>query len=482
MSCSYVVIGAGISGLVAAWELVRVEPGSRITVLEASPRVGGKIASVDVAGIRVDSGAESLLARRPEALSLIEELGLTSQIVHPAATQASIFSRGVLHPMPTGTVMGIPSEASTLSPLLDSCEVARAHAERVPRRPPSPPSPASTPRDMSADDISVGDFISDRLGPAVVDRLIEPLLGGVYAGHAREISLAAALPAMLPAYRNGTSVLDAARAAQPAAGAPRPPVFASLRGGVNQLIAALERALRAAGVTIRTGVTAREVRRRSAWTDGGFDVVTGPVPEPEVVAADRVIMATPSAATSRLLSRIAPAASRSLRDIETASMAIVTLALPSGTAPLLVGSGLLVPPVEGLTVKAATFSGTKWQWVGDAGNAAATPVVLVRASLGRHREASALQRDDEELIAVVRKDLAAILGQPIPAPVDADVRRWGGALPQYAVGHRDRVASIRDGVAAVPGLAVCGATYEGVGIPACIASARAAVVQVRRPQ
>jgi len=479
VSCSYVVIGAGISGLVAAWELARVEPDATITVLEGSPRVGGKIASVQVAGVRLDSGAESLLARRPEALSLIDELGLTGEIVHPATTQASIFSRGALHPMPRGTVMGIPSDTSTLGPLLTPSEVARAHAERVPDQ---PPSPDRNPPDISGGDISVGDFISDRLGPAVVDRLIEPLLGGVYAGHAREISLAAALPAMLPAYRQGTSVRDVARATQPPVGAPKPPVFASLRGGVNQLIAALERALLAAGVTIRTGVTAREVWRRSAWTDGGFDVVTGPVPEPEVISADRLIVATPSAATSPLLSRIAPAASRGLRDIESASMAIVTLALPAESAPTLVGSGLLVPPVEGLRMKAATFSGNKWQWVGDAGNGAAEPVVLLRASLGRHREASALQRDDEDLITVIRRDLSTILGQPIPAPIDAHVHRWGGALPQYAVGHRDRVASVRDAVAVVPGLAVCGATYDGVGIPACIASARAAVTQARRPQ
>ncbi len=464
MICSYVVIGAGISGLVAAWELARLEPGASITVLEGSPSLGGKIASVEVAGVRVDSGAESMLARRPEALSLISELGLGDEVVHPAVTQASIVSRGHLHPMPTGTMMGIPSDPDTLSPLLTDSEVARVRNETL--------------NDPSSSDISVGDFISQRLGPAVVDRLIEPLLGGVYAGRAREISLAAALPAMLPAYRDGTSVMQVARGAQPASDAPRPPVFSSLRGGVNQLIAALERALLAEGVTIRTGVTARDVRRRSAWIGGGFEVVTGPVPQPEVIMADRLIVAAPSTPTARLLSQIAPAASRRLQEIETASMAIVTLALPLKTTPTFGGSGLLVPPVEGLTAKAATFSGNKWAWVGEAGTAAAEPVVVLRASLGRHREESVLHRDDGDLVAVVRQDLSAILGKHVPEAIDAHVQRWGGALPQYAPGHRDRVAAVREAVAQVPGLAVCGATYDGVGIPACIASARAAAAQV----
>lgn len=470
---SYVVIGAGVSGLVAAWELIRLEPDASITVLEGSPSVGGKVASVEVAGIHVDSGAESMLARRPEALTLIDQLGLGEDVVHPASTQASIFSRGRLHPMPTGTVMGIPSDPKTLMPLLTDSEVARVRNESL---------DGTVSSDGIGSDISVGDFVSDRLGPAVVDRLIEPLLGGVYAGRARDISLAAALPAMLPAYRNGTSVLEVARAAQPVAHLPRPPVFASLRGGVNQLIAGLERALVAAGVTIRTKVTAREVRRLPAQRGGGFQIVTGSVPEPDIITADRLIVATPSAPTSRLLAQIAPAASVGLSEIETASMAIVTMALPASRAPALVGSGLLVPPVEGLTVKAATFSGNKWAWVGEAGATAADPVVVLRASLGRHREESALQRDDDDLVDVVRRDLRTLLGQPVPEPIDAHVHRWGGALPQYALGHRDRVAAIREAVAAVPGLAVCGATYDGVGIPACIASARAAAAQICRPQ
>ncbi len=198
--------------------------------------------------------------------------------------------------------------------------------------------------------------------------------------------------------------------------------------------------------------------------------------------ADRLILATPAAPSARLLRGIAPAAADVLAGIETASMAIVTLALPADAAPRLTGSGVLVPPVEGLRIKASTFSGNKWDWVRASGETSADRTVFVRASLGRHREESDLQRTDDELVTAVRADLAVIVRQKVPPPIDAHVQRWGGALPQYAVGHRERAAGVQHAVSAVPGLAVCGATYDGVGIPACIASGRSAAAQVCRAQ
>ncbi len=472
MGHAYVVIGGGISGLSAAWAVRQADPAATITVLEGSPTLGGKIASASIAGVWLDTGAESLLARRPEALQLIDELGLRDDVVHPATSQAAIWSRGGLHPMPSGTVMGIPSDPTSLSPLLTTAEIARVGQEIL-----AEPAPGQ--------DISVGDFVVARLGDAVVDRLIEPLLGGVYAGHAREISLAAALPTMLSAYQGGESLLEAARGALPAPlpdGAVKAPVFAGLRGGVHRLIDALAQALITSGVAIHTGVRAREIARRSSQNGGGFTVVTGPRPEPCEWRADRLIVATPPAPTARLLRALAPTAAEVLVTIETASMAIVTVALPGETAPRLSGSGVLVPPVEGLRVKASTFSGNKWDWVRASGAEAGERAVFVRASMGRHREESDLQRTDDELIQAVRHDLGAMLGQDVPRPIDAHVQRWGGALPQYAVGHRERIAAITSAVAAVPGLAVCGAAYDGVGIPACIASGRAAAAQASRAQ
>lgn len=471
---SCVVVGGGISGLSAAWELVTRHPGLQVSVLEASDRVGGKLRGADVgggdgrAGITVDVGAESLLARRPEGLELIRQVGLGVDLVHPATSTASIWSRGALHPMPPRTLMGIPSDVRTLRGLLSDEEVDRAGAEQV---------------WAGADpDISIGDLVAERLGPAVLDRLVEPLLGGVYAGHAREISAAAALPLAWDAYRTGASLTATATATAAQAlprrstdaDAARPaPVFAGLRGGLHRLPLRLVELLIQRGVTVRTGATARELRREGA----GFELVTGPVPCPTTYRADLVVLALPPAPAARLLTDPAPGAAQVLAQVQSASTALVTLALPADRLPDLVGSGFLVPPVEGRAIKAATFSSTKWDWVREAGRGAGprgSDLVLLRASLGRHREETVLQRPDADLVALALREVGELVGGPLPKPVGAHVQRWGGGLPQYAVGHRQRMSTVREQVAAVPGLAVCGATYDGVGIPACIASGRAA--------
>ena len=205
-------------------------------------------------------------------------------------------------------------------------------------------------------------------------------------------------------------------------------------------------------------------------TPTGFALVVGPTIAAEEVLADEVVLATPAAPTARLLADVVPVAAAELAEVEYASMAVVTLAFAAADLPDLPGSGFLVPPVDGRTIKAATFSFAKWDWVREAG---ATGLLVLRTSVGRHREESVLQVPDEDLVAASLADLAEATGLAA-RPVDSRVQRWGGGLPQYAVGHLERVARIREAVAAVPGLAVCGAAYDGVGIPAVIASARRA--------
>lgn len=470
-----VVIGGGISGLSAAWELVGADPNLQVSVLEGAGRVGGKLLGGQVGGVLVDLGAESLLARRGEGVQLIEQVGLGHDLVHPATTTASIWSRGALHPMPQRTLMGIPSDVQALRGLLTDGEIERVLAEE--------PKPGSG-------DVSVGDLVAARLGPAVLDRLVEPLLGGVYAGRAHEISTAAALPALLGAHTGGRSLVAGAAAALSAAGAtavatapgscePAPrPVFAGLRGGLHRLAGTLALRLTDRGVRITTGVSVRTLRQGPG---GGFILETGPVPRPTAYEADAVVLAVPPAPAARLLAGLAPTAARLLGEVETASMAVVTMAFAAGTLPALVGSGVLVPPVEGLTVKAATFSAAKWDWVRQAGTGAGPgggDLILLRASVGRHREEAVLQRPDADLVALALADLGQVVGTPLPSPVDSHVQRWGGGLPQYAVGHRERVDAVRADVARVERLAVCGAAYDGVGIPACIASGRLAAQRV----
>ena len=187
------------------------------------------------------------------------------------------------------------------------------------------------------------------------------------------------------------------------------------------------------------------------------------------------MLAVPAAPAARLLAGVLPSAATDLAAIEYASVAIVTAVLPATGNGALAGTGFLVPPLEGLTVKAATFSSSKWGWV----RAQDPERAVVRMSIGRHREEGDLQRSDEELASVALSDLAKVTGFERP-PVDAVVNRWGGALPQYAVGHIDRIDRIRAAVEAAPGLAVCGAAYDGVGVPACIASAERAAGHLLR--
>lgn len=466
---SYLVLGGGVSGLAAADELLREDPTAQVTVLEGGDRVGGKLRGQQVAGRMLDVGAEAFLVRRPEAGELLAAAGLTQDLVHPTGAPAQVWSRGQVHPLPRRTLMGVPAEAATLRGLLTGDEVARAAAEQAPT--------------LVADDTDVASLVGDRLGQAVVERLVEPLLGGVYAGHADRLSARAALPQLLAVARCGGSLTEAVATAMPAptegtqARSARP-VFGTVRGGLHRLPAALAERLSQRGATIRTSTMAREVH---ALPDGGFEVVTGPRPEPTAYPADRVVLALPPAPAARLLSTVSSTAAELLGRVETASMAVLTFAFSTEALGELTGSGVLVPPVEETTIKAATFSGTKWDWVREAGVGAGPSgedLTFLRASVGRHGEERSLQRSDAELLDLALADLAPILGRTLPAPVDTHVQRWGGALPQYAVGHLDLVAQVREAVAAVPGLAVCGATYDGVGIPACIASARAAATHL----
>jgi len=304
-----------------------------------------------------------------------------------------------------------------------------------------------------------------------VDRLVDPLLGGVYAGRSEELSLEATMPGLAAAAGRHRSLAEAVRTLLPPPqagnGTARAPVFTTLAGGLGTLPPAVAAA---AGAAVRTRSMVRELIR----IPNGWRLVIGPASQPEIVQADAVILAVPATPASRLLAGTAAAAQ--LGEISYASMAIVTLAYPrpAFAAPL-TGSGYLVPAVDGRAVKAVTFSTVKWPHLLSAQRDAG--LHIVRCSVGRIGEDAVLQRDDAALAALAAREFAAATGVSGP-PAEARVTRWGGALPQYTVGHTGRVARIRAAVAAQPGLAVCGAAYDGLGIPACIATARAAAGQV----
>ncbi len=466
------IVGGGISGLAAAFFLR--DEAVRVTVLEGAPRLGGKLSVSEIAGVAVDEGAEALLVTRPEGIALLAEAGLGDQRTAPGPTSAAIWTLGALRPLPRRQFMGVPSDMAELakSGVLSDEGVARARQD------------LELPATARDGDVPVAGYIGARLGDEVVDRLVDPLLGGVYAGRSAELSFDATLPALAAASRRHRSLAEAARSLLPlpapasASGARAGgSVFTTLTGGLGMLPAYLAKA---SGAEVRSAAMVREL----ASIGTGWRLTLGSAAAPEQVDADAVILAIPARPAGRLLAAVpgASAAVTAFGEISYASMAIVTLAYPRSAFPepglaALGWSGYLVPAVDGRAVKAVTFSTVKWPHLAEVTAPGAEPLEIVRCSVGRVGEEVLLQRADDELAALAAADLAAATGVR-GAPAAARVTRWGGALPQYTVGHLDRVATIRASVAAQPGLAICGAAYDGVGIPACVATARAAVAQV----
>jgi oxygen-dependent protoporphyrinogen oxidase len=457
-----IVVGGGISGLAAAWQLTRRRHDLEVVVLEGSSRVGGILRVSEVEGIPLDEGAESMLATRPEAVQLARDVGLSAQIVHPTAAKPRVLVNGELREFPPGLMMGVPTDLRTLaaSGVLSPEALARIPLDYV------------LPRTAAGDDVSLGAYISQRLGDEVVDRLVAPLIMGVYADDPYAVSMRSATPALLEAAQKESSLLSAARRIRRP---PSGPVFAGVDGGIGCLPVALEAALDSCGASVRTNITVRGIRRTA--TGWALDTTAAGVAGREI--ADAVIVATPAPAAARLLSAYVPLAAEHLRQIETVSVAVVTLLyriadLPGGDLPE--GSGYLVPPSQGRPVKAATFSSHKWAWVDRL--ARGQGLVAARASLGHARDVEVLQRTDTELVDLAASDLGFVARLGRARPIASRVTRWGGALPRYEVGFADRVSMIDMAVRNTPALALCGSAYEGVGIASCVARATAAADRI----
>ncbi|WP_278312948.1 protoporphyrinogen oxidase [Lolliginicoccus levis] len=441
------VLGAGISGLLAAYRLrQQLGPAAAIVVADPDPASGGKLrtGSLGEHGGPVELGAEAFVRRRPEVTRLADELGIADQLVHPSGLRPAIWAGHELHPMPTGTYMGIPLGPEALEGLVDAVTLARIADE------------PGQPLDWTpGQDMSLGGLLAERFGPQVAQRSVDPLMAGVYGGGTEHIGVRAATPELAAALDNGaTSVTAAARSAlRPG---PAGPVFATFRDGYRILVEALEQAARAE--------RSRESLEQPLRSDGpGWDA--GPLGH-----ADIVVIATPAPAAARLLAQAAPAAARELARIQHASAALVTLDLPLD-AGIPQHSGVLVATGEDLTAKAFTFTSRKWTHQAHRN--------LVRVSLGRFGDApgtSILDQPDARIIEVARADLQAVAGVA-DAPLATRLHIWRDGLPQYEPGHAERVAAIENAVTPLPGLALAGAYLHGVGVPACIATADAAVAQ-----
>ncbi len=492
------VVGGGIAGLAAAWELVRTadQAGTAppiVHLLESTGRIGGKLAAVDFAGRRVDVAADAFLARRPEATELCAELGLTASLIPVGASGASVWARGRLRAMPGGLNLGVPTR---WWPLARSGILTPAESLRVAKDLLVPHLGAG----LLIGDRSVGEIVGGRLGRPVVDRLVDPLIGGINAGGVDDLSAAAAMPVLIAAAHQPGSLMRRLRRARTPAPDPGPvpvdetPLFWSLGGGTASLAERLGTALAERGVTIRTGVAVDAVERTgphgsdpARWRltlgpgRGGDPVAgDGPGDGPGVsgaLSADGVVLAVPSTEAAVLLAPHAPVAAGLLSTIEYASVSVVTLVVADDAIGVpRRGTGFLVPRTTTFDgrpalVTGCTYLDRKWPHLGRPGQA------LLRASVGRLGDERHLGLDDDQLTASVFAELAHTLGIG-GAPVDSLVTRWERSFPQYRVGHLLRVAKIEQAVATLDGMAVAGAALRGVGIPACIGSGRTAARRV----
>jgi oxygen-dependent protoporphyrinogen oxidase len=450
-----VVVGGGIAGLTTAWSVLH-GPGDdptpardvEVVVLEAGPRPGGKLETAMLAGRPYDVGAEAFLARRPEADRLARRLGLGGDLADPQQLGAKLWLRGRLHDLPPRTVFGVPTDAASLagSDVLSPEAVARVVEEPLLDR-------AALLRDAT-----VAEVLEPRFGREVLDTLVEPLLGGVYAGSVDRLGVRATTPMIAAAAAEPGPLTPGLRAYQRRGAAVETPVFRTVVGGTARLVEAV-----ADGLDLRTGVAAVALEQAGAgWS---VDTTDGRL------QADHVVVAVPGQPAAELLAPVAPVASRSLRAVPYATAVVVATAWPAAQARLPAGSGMLVPRTEGRLVKAATWSSSKWAHLDDG------EVVFVRFSVGRVDDRRGLDLDDRLLAELVLDEGREALGL-VGEPVDVLVRRWVDGLPQYEVGHAERVAAIRQGLP--DGLHVAGALYDGVGIAPTIASAERAAAAVRR--
>lgn len=440
------VVGAGVAGLAVARRLAAA--GAQVLVLEASDRAGGKICGLPLGDLRFDVGAESMLVRRPEAPDLCAALGLATELVHPTAASPRIWVDGRLVRVPP-SAMGVPGDVEALGELLTPAGWQRARQEPGQPAPPLP------------DDVAIGELVERRFGPEVTDRLLEPLLGGVYAGRSRALSFAAVNGSLWERARTGGPLSGHAAGTRRSGSGP---VFGGLVSGMVTLVDALLADLSARGVEIRYGATVREL----AAAPGGWQLTAGATRRAERLRVPAVVLATPAVPAGRLLADLVEVAPR-LAAVPYASMAVVALAVDEVTPT---GSGLLVPPGQLPTVKAVTHSSVKWAWLAEAAERAWRPgTQLIRASVGRLGEEHLLQVRDEVLVERTVAELAGLPGWAGVRVAASAVQRWGGGLPQYQVGHRGLVDRLRQQLGRHRGLAVCGAAYDGVGIAACLGTA-----------
>lgn len=458
-----VIIGGGISGVAAAYALGRLPEAPEVTLLEASSRLGGKIAANDVDGRLVDAGPDALLIRNPAVRALLDELDLTRHIKAPVARGSFIWTRGALRTLPPSTLFGVPLRMRDLitSGLISWPGLLRAAADFV------------LPRMRIGSDPTVGQLLRPRLGREVFDKLVDPMLGGIYAGRANLLSAKSAVPEVAAVLAPARSIyLTMRERASKAPAAPAGPMLVNFPGGMSALVDAMAARMRAEVHCDTTVTTVEHGRRR--WKVRTADG--------RLFKADHVVFAAPAFATAALLRPLDATAADAMEAIPYASVANVTFVYPRAAVDATRrGTGFLVPAVDGRFIVGCTWMDEKWgpevlHASGD-GQAPDDGNVIIRASVGRHGDDRWVTMTDEEI--AVRAHAELVLSMGIKAkPSAATVQRWPLAMPQYTAGHANRLATIDARLATHPGLHVVGAGYRGIGVASCLITSQAVAATI----
>jgi protoporphyrinogen/coproporphyrinogen III oxidase len=445
-----VIIGGGISGLSAAYELSsRRVP---FVLLEAADRTGGLVHTDHVDGFTIDAGADSMLATKPAAIELCEELGLRDRLMTsiPPRT-AFVHSQDRLHPLPSPSVFGIPTTHSGVAEYSLLPQDARERLARA---------LDANETSMQPDDESVADFYRRHFGPATVGLIAQPLLGGIHAGDVEKLSVNAVAPKLVAAARSGRLFQPPSAGARSAEG-----LFRALRGGMGELVSAIESRLPTGTVRIR------QPARSISFSSGTWRVAC----DEETIDAHAVVLAAPAHVAARLLADCDPLLSGLCAEVPYASTVSVALAWPRpSVGHPLAGSGFVVARQHSrLRITACTWVSSKWQ------DRARPGMVLLRAFLGGAPDPEAVELADDTLVDIATRDVSDVL-RTTGAPHLTRVRRWPRAGAQHNVGHAARISRVDERLAALPGLFVAGSGFHSIGVPDCIADGRAAGVRAAR--
>jgi oxygen-dependent protoporphyrinogen oxidase len=446
------VVGGGVSGLASALRLLRRAPGAEVTLFEKAERLGGEIHTERVDGFVIEAGADSFLTRKPRGVGLCTELGLAGRLLARQAQHAGTFVRhgGALHPLPEGLTGMIPTRIDSLTQSALLSPSGRAVLADEPSVP--------VPTDHREE--SIAGFVTRRFGREAYERIVEPLMAGIYGGNGDRLSLDATFPQLRDLERRYGSVIRGLAAVSEKGVVDASAPFVSLAGGMGELIEHLETRLRDASIVTSVEVVALEPR-----AGGGFLLVLG---EGARAEADAVILATPAPATARITHAFDRELSELHASIAYGSSVTVSIAFREQDLPRPVeGYGYVVPRIEGSDVVAVTVASNKWPGRAAEGHA------LFRVYLRAHAGGDLTCETDDALFRAAGRELNETYGVAAP-PRLVRVIRWPSALPQYSLGHGGRVSHIRERLAAHRGLFVAGAAYAGVGIPDCIASGEAA--------